>query len=94
MVYGDTDSMFVLLKGRSTEEAFKIGEEIADVITKMNPPPVRTNERKKATSVRLSVSVFVIRLVLPFLGGQWHNAYSFNIPCLHISFCFSGKIEV
>ena len=43
VVYGDTDSMFVLLKGRSTEEAFKIGEEICDVITKMNPSPVRMN---------------------------------------------------
>ena len=40
VIYGDTDSMFVLLKGRSTKEAFKIGEEIAEVITKMNPSPV------------------------------------------------------
>ena len=41
VVYGDTDSMFVLLEGRSVAEAFKIGEEIADVVTKMNPSPVR-----------------------------------------------------
>ncbi|XP_040381696.1 DNA polymerase zeta catalytic subunit isoform X2 [Oryza brachyantha] len=40
VVYGDTDSMFVLLKGRSREEAFRIGKEIASAITAMNPDPV------------------------------------------------------
>ncbi|XP_078160009.1 recovery protein 3 isoform X2 [Carex rostrata] len=40
VVYGDTDSMFVLLKGRSVEEAFKIGKEIASAVTAMNPEPV------------------------------------------------------
>ena len=29
VVYGDTDSLFVLMKGRSREDAFKIGAEIA-----------------------------------------------------------------
>ncbi|KAF8760569.1 hypothetical protein HU200_010040 [Digitaria exilis] len=40
VVYGDTDSMFVLLKGRSREEAFRIGKEIAASITAINPDPV------------------------------------------------------
>ncbi|XP_062186460.1 DNA polymerase zeta catalytic subunit isoform X2 [Phragmites australis] len=40
VVYGDTDSMFVLLKGRSREEAFRIGKEIASAITAINPDPV------------------------------------------------------
>ncbi|PNT74600.1 hypothetical protein BRADI_1g18510v3 [Brachypodium distachyon] len=40
VVYGDTDSMFVLLKGRSREEAFRIGKEIASLITAINPDPV------------------------------------------------------
>ncbi|KAF0907731.1 hypothetical protein E2562_020477 [Oryza meyeriana var. granulata] len=40
VVYGDTDSMFVLLKGRSREDAFRIGKEIASSITAMNPDPV------------------------------------------------------
>ncbi|XP_025801172.1 DNA polymerase zeta catalytic subunit isoform X3 [Panicum hallii] len=40
VVYGDTDSMFVLLKGRSREEAFRIGKEIASSITAINPDPV------------------------------------------------------
>lgn len=33
-------SMFVLLKGRSREEAFRIGKEIATSITAINPDPV------------------------------------------------------
>ncbi|XP_027107695.1 DNA polymerase zeta catalytic subunit isoform X2 [Coffea arabica] len=40
VVYGDTDSMFVLLKGRSRREAFHIGNEIVSAISAMNPNPV------------------------------------------------------
>ncbi|KAL3516081.1 hypothetical protein ACH5RR_022983 [Cinchona calisaya] len=40
VIYGDTDSMFVLLKGRSRKEAFRIGYEIASTISAMNPNPV------------------------------------------------------
>ena len=38
--YGDTDSMFISLVGRSKEDAFKIGEEIVQKITAMSPPAV------------------------------------------------------
>ena len=40
VVYGDTDSLFVLLPGRSSAEAFRIGAEIAAQATTANPPPV------------------------------------------------------
>ncbi|KAJ4719461.1 DNA polymerase [Melia azedarach] len=40
VIYGDTDSMFVLLKGRTVRESFQIGHEIASAITAMNPNPV------------------------------------------------------
>ncbi|KAG6974768.1 hypothetical protein JG687_00000160 [Phytophthora cactorum] len=40
VVYGDTDSVFVLLKGRSKQHAFRIGQEIADAVTASNPRPV------------------------------------------------------
>ncbi|XP_048236258.1 DNA polymerase zeta catalytic subunit isoform X2 [Ricinus communis] len=40
VIYGDTDSMFVLLKGRTVEESFQIGREIASAVTAMNPDPV------------------------------------------------------
>lgn len=46
VVYGDTDSLFVYLKGRTREQAFDIGEEISNAITKMNPRPVKLKFEK------------------------------------------------
>lgn len=40
VVYGDTDSVFVYLKGRTKEQAFEIGNEIALDITRMSPKTV------------------------------------------------------
>ncbi|XP_073076872.1 DNA polymerase zeta catalytic subunit isoform X4 [Manis javanica] len=46
VVYGDTDSMFVLLKGATKEQSFKIGQEIAEAVTAANPRPVRLKFEK------------------------------------------------
>lgn len=46
VVYGDTDSLFVHLKGRTKDEAFDIGDEIAATITNMNPRPVKLKFEK------------------------------------------------
>ena len=46
VVYGDTDSLFVHLKGRSKDQAFVIGKEIAETITNMNPRPVKLKFEK------------------------------------------------
>jgi len=46
VVYGDTDSLFVLTQGRSRQEAFKIGQEIADAVTQDNPKPVKLKLEK------------------------------------------------
>ena len=46
VVYGDTDSLFVYLKGRTKDEAFDIGREIAKTITSMNPRPVKLKFEK------------------------------------------------
>ena len=46
VVYGDTDSLFVHLKGRTKDEAFDIGAEIARTISDMNPRPVKLNFEK------------------------------------------------
>nr|XP_012569554.1 DNA polymerase zeta catalytic subunit [Cicer arietinum] len=46
VIYGDTDSMFVLLKGRTVEESFQIGNEIASAVTAMNPNPVTLKMEK------------------------------------------------
>lgn len=46
VVYGDTDSLFIYLKGRTKDEAFDIGEEIAKTVTDMNPRPVKLKFEK------------------------------------------------
>ncbi|KAM7264807.1 hypothetical protein ACFE04_002490 [Oxalis oulophora] len=46
VIYGDTDSLFVLLKGRSVKEALEIGQDIASQITAMNPNPVTLKMEK------------------------------------------------
>lgn len=46
VVYGDTDSLFVYLPGKSKDEAFDIGYDIADTITAMNPRPVKLKFEK------------------------------------------------
>lgn len=46
VVYGDTDSMFVYLKGRTKDQAFDIGEEIAKTVTDMNPRPIKLKFEK------------------------------------------------
>ncbi|WVQ98801.1 hypothetical protein IAU59_005932 [Kwoniella sp. CBS 9459] len=46
VVYGDTDSLFVALPGRTKEQAFKIGNDIADAVTALNPKPVKLKFEK------------------------------------------------
>lgn len=38
--------MFVLLKGATKEQAFKIGSEIAEAVTATNPKPVKLKFEK------------------------------------------------
>jgi len=46
VLYGDTDSIFVRLPGRSTSEAFAFGEEFCQAVTESNPPPVQLKLEK------------------------------------------------
>jgi DNA polymerase elongation subunit (family B) len=46
VVYGDTDSLFVVVPGRTVSDAFKIGEEIAEEVTKRNPRPMQLKMEK------------------------------------------------
>lgn len=46
VVYGDTDSLFIHLKGRTRDQAFDIGNEIAKAITDMNPRPIKLKFEK------------------------------------------------
>ncbi|KOC60944.1 DNA polymerase zeta catalytic subunit [Habropoda laboriosa] len=55
VVYGDTDSLFILLRGKSRKEAFEIGTEIADTVTAANPPPVKLKFEKVLQPILLSI---------------------------------------
>ncbi|KAI6658920.1 hypothetical protein LOD99_10895 [Oopsacas minuta] len=46
VIYGDTDSMFILLPGISREEAFKIGYEITKKVTRMFSEPIKLKFEK------------------------------------------------
>jgi DNA polymerase zeta len=46
VIYGDTDSLFVRLPGRSYKEAFDFGEELCKAVTADNPPPVQLKLEK------------------------------------------------
>ncbi|ATY61766.1 DNA polymerase zeta catalytic [Cordyceps militaris] len=46
VVYGDTDSLFIHLKGRTKDQAFDIGNEIAQEISQMNPRPMKLKFEK------------------------------------------------
>ncbi|KAF3930258.1 hypothetical protein ABW20_dc0106413 [Dactylellina cionopaga] len=46
VVYGDTDSLFVYLPGKTKDEAFDIGADIARTITDMNPRPIKLKFEK------------------------------------------------
>ncbi|KAH9382380.1 hypothetical protein HPB48_012077 [Haemaphysalis longicornis] len=46
VIYGDTDSLFVLLEGRTRQEAFELGQQMADRVTADNPRPMRLRMEK------------------------------------------------
>ncbi|CAG9574384.1 putative DNA polymerase zeta catalytic subunit [Leishmania major strain Friedlin] len=46
VVYGDTDSLFVRLAGRTKADAFRIGQEMADAVTRSSPAPIRLQFEK------------------------------------------------
>lgn len=46
VVYGDTDSLFLHLPGRTRADAFRIGAEIAREITAANPRPIKLKFEK------------------------------------------------
>lgn len=54
--------MFVLLPGRSKEEAFRIGAEIAAAVTAANPPPVALKMEKVYLPCILQVRACYIHL--------------------------------
>lgn len=60
VIYGDTDSMFVLVPGRTREDAFKIGAEIAEAVTEDNPYPIKLKLEKVYQPSILQVCFFFV----------------------------------
>lgn len=46
VIYGDTDSVFIKLPGRTVKEAFEFGEQFCHAVTASNPPPVQLKLEK------------------------------------------------
>jgi DNA polymerase zeta len=46
VVYGDTDSIFLKLPGRTIKEAFAFGEDFCKAVTNANPPPIQLKLEK------------------------------------------------
>ncbi|KAF4520400.1 hypothetical protein B566_EDAN018620 [Ephemera danica] len=46
VIYGDTDSMFVLVPGKTRAQAFAVGEQIAAAVTADNPTPIKLKLEK------------------------------------------------
>lgn len=67
IVYGDTDSMFVLVEGRSREEAFRIGAEIAAAVTNDNPKPVKLKLEKVYQPCILQVIYIIICIIIFYI---------------------------
>lgn len=63
VVYGDTDSLFVYVPGRTRDEAFDIGEDIAATITRINPRPIKLKFEKVFHS--LNRRLFTIQVYHP-----------------------------
>jgi DNA polymerase zeta len=57
VVYGDTDSLFIHLPGRSKDQAFLIGNEIADAVTARNPKPMKLKFEKVRCFLRTVTDV-------------------------------------
>lgn len=56
VVYGDTDSLFIYLRGKTKDQAFRIGQDMADTITRMNPAPVKLKFEKVRSFIYHSAS--------------------------------------
>lgn len=65
-------SMFVLLKGATKEQAFKIGNEIAEAVTATNPKPVKLKFEK------------VLLQYTHMHSAVWSACASFLSPFTHI----------
>jgi DNA polymerase elongation subunit (family B) len=72
VVYGDTDSIFVKLPGRSTKEAFAFGEEFCAAVTNSNPPPIQLKlEKVYAATLLQTVRIMCLVRVASLFIIEW-----------------------
>lgn len=65
VLYGDTDSVFIKLPGRSVEEAFEFGEEYCKAVTASNPPPINLKLEKVYGASLLQTVSLAIKFFAP-----------------------------
>ncbi|KAI0963568.1 hypothetical protein AcW1_000610 [Taiwanofungus camphoratus] len=70
VVYGDTDSLFVYLRGKTKEQAFRIGYDMAEAITALNPAPVKLKFEKVMRTVYLPC---VLMAKKRYVGFKFEN---------------------
>jgi DNA polymerase elongation subunit (family B) len=74
VVYGDTDSLFIYLRGKTKQQAFRIGNDIADSITAMNPAPVKLKFEKVSSASSFWFNTFGLTdigiFAVPFNGKE------------------------
>ena len=58
VVYGDTDSLFIELPGATREQAFQVGNEIANAVSAANPAPVKLAFEKVRIKSSRNISLF------------------------------------
>lgn len=84
VVYGDTDSLFVYLPGRTKEQAFRIGYDIADTITAMNPDPIKLKFEKVRSAYRSPIinSESCIQVYLPsvLMAKKRYVGFKYETP--------------
>ncbi|KAL7540342.1 hypothetical protein ACHAXR_011801 [Thalassiosira sp. AJA248-18] len=67
VLYGDTDSVFIKLPGRSVKEAWQFGEEYCKSVTASNPPPVQLKLEKVYSACLLQT---FYKIAFPFLSKK------------------------
>ena len=74
-------SLFVLLEGRSKEQAFKIGYEMADAVTATNPAPIKLKFEKVCSSLLMLSGKMAIReesVLLYVRSLIWQKVHHFR----------------
>ncbi|GEM06150.1 DNA polymerase zeta subunit [Rhodotorula toruloides] len=84
VVYGDTDSLFIYLPGKTKDEAFRIGNEIADVVTSQNPRPIKLKfekvrlKRARLDDAKLKQAIFQVYLPCVLLAKKRYVGFKYE----------------